>query len=171
MSTGVGDRCLSFHFTPEFLEGVWHPCRAHGNCVYRSAPASAAIADPGPLLRPKRRGCRRWRRAGGAGLQLAGAVSAALIDAKVEAARLSRRDDAVRSRAAAHRDGRARAALARRPRVRGGDQPVSFSAHLPRRRGNNAASVRAANPAAPGRRAAAPIERGRLLHRARQRVQ
>ena len=90
---GVGDRCLSFHFTPEFFEGV-----------LASVPGARQLAFPVPRLPPLPSlipaiaAAEAARDAGDAAeleeqaLQVAGAVSAALIDAKTDVAAPSRRD-------------------------------------------------------------------------------
>ena len=90
---GVGDRCLSFHFAPEFFEGV-----------LASVPGARQLAfpiprlPPLPSLIPVMAAAEVARDAGDAGdleelaLQLAGVVAAALVDASKEAAAPSRRD-------------------------------------------------------------------------------
>ena len=90
---GVGDRCLSFHFTPEFFEGV-----------LASVPGVRQLAfpvprlPPLPSLMPAIAAAEAARDAGDAAeleeraLQVAGVVSAALIDVKPDAAAPGRRD-------------------------------------------------------------------------------
>jgi AraC family transcriptional regulator len=90
---GVGDRCLSFRFAPEFLEGV-----------LAVVPGARQLAFPVPRLPPLLSlvpviaASEAARDAGDAAeleeraLQLAGSVAAALVDARTDAAAPSRRD-------------------------------------------------------------------------------
>lgn len=90
---GVGDRCLSFRFTPEFIEAV-----------LAAVPGARQLAFPVPGLPPLLSlipvvaAAEAARDAGDAAeleeraLQLAGSVAAALADARTDAAAPSRRD-------------------------------------------------------------------------------
>ncbi len=161
---GTGDRCLAFHFTPEHLE-----------TVVAAVPGARRTAftlphlPPLPALMPLIAEAEAARDDGdGAALEelslrLAGAAAAALAGSNgaVQSAEPARR--AARHRGAApDRGGRARdAACARRSRARGGDQPVSFPAHLPPTGRHDAAPVRAAHAPPPRGGAPAPVGRGR----------
>jgi AraC family transcriptional regulator len=84
---GVGDRCLSFHFTPEFFEGVLASVPGARQLAF-AVPRLPAL----PLLIPAIAAAEAARDAGDAAeleeqaLQVAGVVSAALVDAKTDAA-------------------------------------------------------------------------------------
>jgi len=91
---GVGDRCLSFQFTPEFLEGV-----------VAAVPGARRIAftvprlPPHPALLPIVAAAESARDDGNGAefeevaVRLAGAVSAALVETKRSAHAPSRRDE------------------------------------------------------------------------------
>ena len=154
---GVGDRCLSFHYTPEFLEGVvadvpgarrlgfgaphLPPSLRSPRCVAGAEAAREAAMRPSS--RRSRSACR-----GRAQPSLAGdrkptlAPSAATSGASPRPCGASKR----RRRAAISLGDLAGEAAT---------QPVSFPAQFPPRRRHDALPVRAADPPAPRRRAAA----------------
>src|SRR5262249_10532415 len=98
-------------------------------------------------------------------LRLAGAIAAALAGTRRLAHRPSQRDERRVTDALRQIEARSRAAHADRTGARGGDKSVPFLAHLSRRGGHDALSIRAAHAFPPRCRGFAPLERADLDHR------
>ena len=149
---GVGDRCVSFHYTPELMESVLADVPGARRLAF-GRTASAAV----PAVRPA--GCRRGSRArvgrgrgargNRAGPGRRGGDRAGRSPASEGADQSGRAADR-RSRAA-HRGVGRDSDQPRRSGRAGRAQPLSFPAHLPARRGHDALSVPAAGRACTGR--------------------
>src|SRR5215813_12110458 len=112
---------------------------------------------------PQLAGFKRVRRTGPApcGCDCRGACRHAPPRAPAKPARRAARHRCV----AADRGAVARAAHADRTGARGGDESVPFLAHLSRRGGHDALSIRSAHASPPRCRGFAPLERADLDHR------
>src|SRR5262249_19585458 len=163
----TGDRCLAFHFTPDHLEAIVA-------AVPGARPTMFAIPALPPLssLMPLLAAAEAARDDGDNGefeelaLRLAGAIAAALAGTRRLANRPSRRDERRVTDALRQIEARSPEQLTlTETGARGGDESVPFLAHLSRRGGHDALSIRAAHASPPRCLGFAPLERADLDHR------
>jgi hypothetical protein len=160
---GIGDRCLSFHFTPEFLETVVSAVPGA-----RQTAFTVPRLPPSPSLVPIVAAAEAARQDGDVAqfeelaLRLAGAVWAALAAGRSARATITRRDE-LRISAALRRI----AAQVGEPLPPGRHEPLPFPAHLSRGRRNDALSVRPLFAASSRRGAPAANRRQDFGHRLR----
>ena len=146
---GVGDRCLSFQFTPEFLQGVVAavPGARRLASPFRACRRTRPYCRSSPPPRPRARtatppNSRNWR------CVLPARFPRRWLKPSGVRPRQPTRRKAHCRRVAPHRGAGGRAAIAVRSRGRGGDESVSLPAHVPRGGGYDAAPVRPAYAAA-----------------------
>ena len=169
---GTGDRCLAFCFAPELMEAVAGAVPGARRIAF-AAPHLPPLASLVPLLAQ----AEAAREDGDPAeieelaLRLAGAVASTLAGTRHPAARTSARDERrISEVAAAHRGRGNGVALPRRPRPRGGHEPLPLPAHLPPGHRPDPLPVHPACAAQQGRGTPAEVGRVRLGHRLRCRL-